>query len=109
MSLSAEGYRPGANSARLDAVAASASVALPGGGGTLEVTNTSATLFVFFVTGVGAQVAAIPATGAVGAGWGVPPLGTRKIKIPPNHDTLAAIGSAAGPSVIFVTRGDGGM
>lgn len=107
MSLATETYRPGANSGRLDVTAASKSLALPSGGGTLEVVNTSASLLVFFVTGVGAQVAAIPADTALGAGWGVPPLGTKRIRVPPNHDTLAAISTAAGPSTIFVNRGDG--
>lgn len=108
MGLSTEAFRPGANSGRLDVTNASKSLALPSGGGTLEVINTSATLVVFFVTGVGAQTAAIPADTAVGQGWGVGPLITKRLRIPPGHDTLAAISTAAGPSTIFVSRGDGG-
>lgn len=107
MSLAPESFRPGANSGRLDVTAASKSIALPSGGGTLEVINTSTTLVVFFVTGVGAQVAAIPADTAIGQGWGVGPLITKRIRIPPGHDTLAAISTAAGPSTIFISRGDG--
>lgn len=107
MSLAPEGFRPGANSGRLDVTNASKSVALPGGGSTVEVINTSATLLVFFVTGTGAQTAAIPADTAVGPGWGVPPLGRKLVRVPPGHDTLAAISTAAGPSTILVCRGDG--
>lgn len=107
MSLAPESFRPGANSGRLDVTAASKSLALPGGGGTLEVINTSATLIVFYVTGVGAQVAAIPADTASGPGWAVGPLQTKRIRISPLHDTLAAISTAAGPSTILVSRGDG--
>jgi hypothetical protein len=108
VSLSPESYRPGANSARVDATAASVGVALPGGGGgTLEIVNTSATLFVFCVTGVGAQTAALITTGQTGPGWAVPPLGTKRIRIPINHDNFAAIGSGAGPTAVFVSRGDG--
>lgn len=107
MSLAPEAFRPGLNSGRLDVTAASKSIALPGGGGTLEVINTSTTLLVYFVAGVGAQTAAIPADTAIGAGWGVPPLGTKRVRINPNADTLAAISTAAGPSTIIINRGDG--
>jgi hypothetical protein len=80
---------------------------LPGGGNTLEIVNTSATLFVFCVTGVGAQTAVLITTGQTGAGWAVPPLGTKRIRINPAHDNVAAIGSGAGPTAVFITRGDG--
>lgn len=107
MSLAPEAFRPGLNSGRLDVTASSKSLTLPAGGGTLEVVNASASLMVYFVTGIGAQTAAIPADTAVGLGWAVPPLGQKRIRIPPNHDTLAAISTAAGPSTIIVNRGDG--
>lgn len=107
MSLAPESFRPGVNSARVDATAASVGVALPGGGNTLEIVNTSATLFVFCVTGVGAQTAVLITTGQTGPGWAVAPLGTKRIRIPPGHDNFAAIGSAAGPTAVFITRGDG--
>lgn len=108
MSLAPEAFRPGVNSARVDATAASVGVALPGGGGgTLEIVNTSATLFVFCVTGVGAQTAALITSTNTGPGWAVPPLGTKRIRIPPSHDNFAAIGSGAGPTAVFITRGDG--
>lgn len=109
MTTPTEGYRPGLNSARVDATAASVPVALPGGGGTLEIVNTSATLFVFCVTGVGAQTAVLITTGNTGLGWVVPPMGTKRVRIPPNHDSFAAIGSGAGPTAVFINRGDGGM
>lgn len=108
MSLSPEAFRPGKNSLRVDATAASVGGALPSGGGTIEIVNTSATLFVFCVTGVGAQVAAMPASTAIGPGWAVPPLGSKRIRIPLDHDNFAAIGSGAGPTSVFVSRGDGG-
>ena len=108
MSLSTEAFRPGLNSGRMDVTAASQNMLLPSGGGTLEVENTSATLNLFFVTGVGAQTAVLPASLAIGAGWGVAPLGRRRIRIPPNHDNIAIIGSGAGPSTAWITRGDGG-
>jgi len=41
VSLSTEAFRPGKNSGRLDVTAASKSIALPSGGGTIEVINTS--------------------------------------------------------------------
>lgn len=104
----AETFRPGANSARVDATAASVSVALPSGGGTLEIVNTSATLFVFCIAGVGAQTAALITSTQTGPGWAVPPLGTKRIRISPLFDTFAAIGSGAGPTAVFVNRGDGG-
>lgn len=108
MSLAPESFRPGVNSARVDATAASVGVALPGGGGgTLEIVNTSATLFVFCVTGVGAQTAVLITSTQTGPGWAVPPLGTKRIRIPPGHDNFAAIGSGAGPTAVFITRGDG--
>jgi hypothetical protein len=108
MGFAAETYRPGVNSARVDATAASVGVALPSGGGTLEIVNTSATLFVFCVTGVGAQTASLITSTNTGPGWAVPPMGTKRIRIPPNHDNFAAIGSGAGPTAVFVSRGDGG-
>lgn len=108
MSLSPEAFRPGSNSARVDATAASVGVALPAGtSNTLEIVNTSATLFVFCVTGVGAQTAALITSTQTGPGWAVPPLGTKRIRIPPGHDNFAAIGSGAGPTAVFVCRGDG--
>lgn len=109
MSLAPEAYKPGVNSARVDATAASVGVAIPGGGGgnVLEIVNTSATLFVFCVTGVGAQTAVLITTGQTGPGWAVAPLGTKRIRIPPGHDNFAAIGSGAGPTAVFITRGDG--
>jgi hypothetical protein len=69
--------------------------------------NTSATLFVFCVTGVGAQTAVLITSTNSGAGWAVPPLGTKRIKIPQDHTHFAAIGSAAGPTAVFINRGDG--
>jgi len=108
VSLSAEAFRPGKNSLKVDATAASVGGGLPSGGSTIEIVNTSTTLFVVCVTGVGAQTAAIPASTAIGAGWAVPPLGTKRVKIPLDHDSFAAIGSAAGPTSVFVSRGEGG-
>lgn len=107
MTTVAEAFRPGANSGRVDATAASVSVALPAGGPVLEIVNTSATLYVFCIAGIGAQTAAIPASTAAGPGWAVPPLGRTRIRIPQNFDTFAAIGSGAGPTAVFVNRGDG--
>lgn len=111
MSLSTEAFRPGANSARADATAASVGVTIPGGGGgnVLEIVNTSATLFVFCVTGIGAQTAVLITSTNTGPGWAVPPLGRKLIRIPPGHTHFAAIGSGAGPTAVFINRGDGGM
>lgn len=109
MSLPTEAFKPGANSARVDATAASVGVALPGGGGgnVLEIVNTSATLFIFCVTGVGPQTASLIISTNTGPGWAVPPLGTKRIRIPVGHTHFAAIGSAAGPTAVFITVGDG--
>lgn len=112
MSLAPEAYRPGANSARLDVTAASASVALPAGpGNTIEVVNTgnatSILDYVWILVGTGAQVAAIPASGAAGAGWAIAPGETKRIRVPQGADTLAAICAATKTATIFVSRGDG--
>lgn len=108
MSLSPEAFRPGSNSARADATAASVGVAIPSGtGNTLEIVNTSATLFVFCVTGIGAQTSVLITSTNTGPGWVVPPLGTKRIRIPPGHDSFAAIGSGAGPTAVFICKGDG--
>lgn len=109
MSLSTDSFRPGLSTGRVDATAASVGCSIPGGtGNTLEIVNTSATLFVYCVTGVGAQTAVIPASTAIGVGWIVPPLATKRIRIPMTHDSFAAIGSAAGPTSVFINRGEGG-
>lgn len=110
MGVPVEAYKPGVNSARVDATGSSVGVAIPGGGGgnVLEIVNTSATLFIFCVTGVGAQVAALITSTNTGPGWAVPPMGTKRIRIPPGHANFAAIASGAGPTAVFISRGDGG-
>ena len=112
MSLATEGWRPGANSARLDVTAVSGSVAIPSGpGNVVEVEacgNGTTTLdFVFFVTGTGAQTAALIASGATGPGWAVAPGQRKRVRVPPGHDTIAAITAATKTATIFVSRGDG--
>lgn len=90
-------------------VAATLPVGFVGGGGVARVSNSGASN-VFVVFGVGVQTAVLPATGA-------PPVGqagfmclkgnTTYVDIPANCDSFAAIGDAAGPSVIYVHRGEG--
>lgn len=80
------------------------------GGGVARIVNTGATN-VQVVFGVGVQTAVLPVTGAPPTGQagvmvkaGSP--GTY-IDIPANADSFAAIGDAAGPSIIYVQRGEG--
>lgn len=80
-----------------------------GGGSVARVVNSGATN-VQIIFGVGVQTAVLPVTGA-------PPTGqpgtmcksgsTTYIDLPAQSDSFAAIGDAAGPSVIYVQRGEG--
>lgn len=112
MSLAPDAYCPGANSVRLDVTATTGSISLPGGpGNTIEVINvgnaTTLLDYVFIVVGTGAQTAAIPASGAAGAGIAVAPGEVKRFKVPQGSDTLAAITAATKTATIFVSRGLG--
>lgn len=67
----------------------------------------SGTVAVQVVFGQGAQVAALSVPGTPAAGYIIAPGAVEVVGIPANSDSFAAIGTAAGPSVIYVTRGDG--
>lgn len=80
------------------------------GGGTVRVVNTGATN-VLIVFGAGAQSAVLPVTGA-------PPVGQVGVMVPAGSkgtyfdiqasaDSFAAIGDGAGPSIVYVQRGEG--
>lgn len=76
------------------------------GGAAAQIYNSGANL-VQIVFGVGAQVAVLPTPGAPTAGYTIAPGALLVVGIPANADSFAAIGSAAGPAVVYVTRGDG--
>lgn len=79
------------------------------GGGTVRIVNTGTTN-VQVVFGTGVQTAVLPVTGAPPAGqFGVLVRAgsVTYIDIPANADSFAAIGDGAGPSSIYVQRGEG--
>lgn len=76
------------------------------GGAAVQIYNSGAT-DVQVVFGVGAQTAVFPTPGSPQAGYTIPSKAVIVVAIPANSDSFAAIGSAAGPSIIYVTRGDG--
>lgn len=84
-------------------------VGFASGGSTARIVN-SGTTNVFVVFGTGAQVAVLPASGA-------PPTGQSGVMVKGSSvayidgvgaaDSFAGIGDAAGPSIIYVQKGDG--
>lgn len=76
------------------------------GGAVAQIYN-SGSVTVQVVFGVGAQTAALPVPGTPAAGYIIAPGALMCVGIPANADSFAAIGAGAGPSVIYVTRGDG--
>lgn len=76
------------------------------GGGACRIYN-SGTVAVQVVFGVGAQIAALSVPGTPAAGYVIAPGAVEIVGIPANSDSFAAIGAGAGPSVVYVTRGDG--
>lgn len=85
------------------------STAPPGfssGGGACRIYN-SGTVAVQVVFGLGAQIAVLSVPGSPSAGYVIAPGAVEIVGIPANSDSFAAIGAGAGPSVIYVTRGDG--
>lgn len=91
------------------------------GGDQAKVYNSGATdvLVCFYSHSLGEPVLTFPVDGAppVGQGGGtgrkdvsvtiVPKGAEKQVSIPASADSFAAIGSAAGPSIIYVQRGDG--
>lgn len=67
----------------------------------------SGSVAVQVVFGAGAQTAALSVPGTPQPGYVIAPGAVEVVGIPANADSFAAIGTAAGPSVIYVTRGDG--
>ena len=63
----------------------------------IHVVNTSATLYVSVRAGVGAQ------TAVLATDISIPPLGQMVLAVNPAVDNVAAIGSAAGPTVVKFT------
>lgn len=90
-------------------VPATSPIGFTAGGGTVRIVNTGTTN-VQIVFGVGPQTAALPVTGA-------PPVGQFGVMvkagsvtyfdIQASADSFAAIGDGAGPSTIYVQRGEG--
>ena len=89
----------------ISATAASSSISVPVGT-TLRVANTSTTLWVHVVLGVGSATAALPAVGTPAAGVTILPNSSILLEQPQGTNTLAAIASGAGPTLVFVTPGD---
>lgn len=85
------------------------------GESTVRVTNSSATVYIAFMAYSFATTQAdptltFPADGSPPVGQGVTIIGpgqTAFFDIPAQADSFAAIGSAAGPTVIYVQRGAG--
>jgi len=69
----------------------------------MEIENTGATN-VFVMTSTGASTAVIP-TGAGLPGTMVGPGDTKLVLKDPKHDTITAIGSGAGPSLVYFKLG----
>lgn len=98
-------------------------VGFANGGGQCSVYNSGATdvMIAFWLHADGDPTLTFPVDGAppTGQGAGTPahgasativPKGARiQISIPVNADSFGAIGSAAGPSIIYVQRGDGSV
>lgn len=104
-------------------VNATTPVGFANGGNQCSLYNSGATdvLVSFYKNADGVPTLTFPVTGAppVGSGPGtgpnagactVIPKGARiQVSIPAGCDSFAAIGSAAGPSIIYVQRGDGSV
>lgn len=106
-------WRPTGATYALSVAAASVAATTPAGfangGSTVRVVNAGATN-VFMVFGSGAQTAVLPVTGAppVGVSGVMCPAGkTSYFDIPQSADSYAAIGDGAGPSLVYVQRGEG--
>lgn len=76
------------------------------GGAACRIYN-AGTVAVQIVFGVGAQTAALSVPGTPAPGYIIAPGAVEIVSIPANADSFAAIGTGAGPSVVYVTRGDG--
>lgn len=90
-------------------VPATTPVGFIGGGSVARIVNSGATN-VQVVFGVGAQTAVLPVTGAPPTGQGgvlVRANSVTYFDLPANADSFAAIADAAGPSIIYVQRGEG--
>lgn len=104
-----------ARSITASTVAARQPVGFEIGEGTVRVTNSSATVYIAFMAYSFAVAGAdptltFPVDGSPPVGQSVTIIGpgqTAFFDIPANADSFAAIGSAAGPSVIYVQRGAG--
>lgn len=98
------------NTFALSVAATNSQATLPAGftqgGAAAQIYNSGANA-VHIVFGVGAQVAVLPVPGTPQPGYTIAPGATMVVGIPANADSFAAIGTAAGPSVVYVTRGDG--
>jgi hypothetical protein len=96
-------------------VAARQPVGFAAGGPTVRVTNTSTTVYIAFAAYnfallQGDPTLVFPADGAPPVGQPVTVIGpgqTVFFDIAANSDSFAAIGNAAGPTVIIVQRGEG--
>lgn len=76
-------------------------------GGTACRIYNSGTVAVQIVFGIGAQTAVLSIAGTPQSGYVIAPGAVEVVGIPANADSFAAIGAGAGPSLVYVTRGDG--
>lgn len=76
------------------------------GGIAVRIYN-SGSVAVQVVFGTGAQTAALSIPGTPAPGYIIAAGSVEVVCIPATADSFAAIGTGAGPSVIYVTRGDG--
>lgn len=89
----------GAVTVSATASSVSAAIVMPAGANALHIANTSTTLYVTVTTGQGSATAVL----GTGAGITIPPMDELTIEANPRTDTVAAIGSGAGPTPVVFT------
>lgn len=100
----------GANTFALSVTGSNSQATTPAGfssGGVAGRIYNSGSVAVQIVFGIGAQTAVLSVPGTPQPGYVIAPGAVEVVGIPANADSFAAIGTGAGPSVIYVTRGDG--
>lgn len=81
-------------------------IAIAGNATQCRVVNTSTTLSIYFTFGVTSPTVAIPAADGTGTACNVlPPMGAGVFDLPIGTLFAAAIGSGAGPTLVYFTPG----
>ena len=86
----------------------SKSVVIPVGAPECHVTNTSSSLWVYIQFGIDSATAVIPTADNGAAGsmcYVLPPYESMTVDVPKNANYVAAIGSGAGPTLVYFTLG----